>query len=337
MRKISLCDNRLRYDGRIDRTVPEKPMFTWPGCLVTFRFTGTALAIAVSECWDWGDRGVGVVVDGCEYKFRIKDKTFNLDLPDCEHEVFVYKMGENNFFTLDSIEIEGELINNPMPEIGIEVYGDSVSAGSVVDCVEYLEQNDPEGHDGRYDNAWHAYPMMLARKLNARVFDTSQGGIAIFDKTGWFMCPNMVGMESCWDKMGYTGQTPITQWDFSFKPNFIIFAIGQNDANPWNDCLKDKDYYEKWVSKYIEIAEGVRAYSPDAKVIFALTLLMHEPIWDDALTDIAERMGGAENGVYHYLYTRCGKATPGHPRTPEQEEMAKEMAEFIRGLMGFNS
>ncbi len=331
MTKLNLDDSRLRYDGRIDRTNPHKPMFTWPGCLVTFRFSGSKLSFSLTEMWDWGERGVGVVVDGEEHKFSLKDKDITLDLPDGEHEVFIYKMGENNFFTLDSIEIDGELLENPLPEIGIEVYGDSVSAGSVVDCEEYVGKNDPP-HNGQYDNAWHAYPLMLGRKLGARVFVTSQGGIAIFDKTGYFMMPNMVGMESCWDKMGYTGQTPITKWDFSFKPDYIIFAIGQNDHNPNPDCLSDPDYREKWVAKYAEIVENVRANSPEAKVIFAMTLLMHHPIWDEALDEVAARLGGEANGVYRFMYTRCGKATPGHPRISEQEEMASEMAEFITGL-----
>lgn len=331
MTKLNLNDRRLRYDGRIDRTNPNKPMFTWPGCLVTFRYIGRGLAFSFTEMWDWGVRTIGLVADGKEYQFPLKDKEASVDLPEGEHEIFIYKTGENNFFTLDSIEIDGELLDNPTPEIGIEVYGDSVSAGSVVDCEEYVGKNDPP-HTGQYDNAWHAYPLMLSRKLPARVFVTSQGGIAIFDKTGYFMMPNMVGMESCWDKMGYTGQTPITKWDFSFKPDFIIFAIGQNDHNPWPDCLKDADYREKWVAKYAEIVENVRANSPKAKVIFAMTLLMHDPIWDEALDEVAARLGGDANGVYRFMYTRCGKATPGHPRISEQAEMAEEMAAFIKEL-----
>ena len=67
-------------------------------------------------------------------------------------------------------------------------------------------------------------------------------------------------------------------------------------------------------------------------VLFALTVLMHPPIWDDALEDIKNRLGGEEKGFYHFMYSRCGKATPGHPRVSEQIEMANELTAFMEKL-----
>ena len=40
MAKIDLKDSRIRYDGRIDKTNPNAPIFTWPGCLMEFSFVG---------------------------------------------------------------------------------------------------------------------------------------------------------------------------------------------------------------------------------------------------------------------------------------------------------
>ena len=36
--------------------------------------------------------------------------------------------------------------------------------------------------------------------------------------------------------------------------------------------------------------------------------------------------------VYHFLYRRNGKGTPGHIRIPEAEEMAGELVSFVKKL-----
>lgn len=337
MTKIDLKDIRIRYDGRIDKTDPDTPIFTWPGCLMEFSFVGTCLELRLTKTWGWGERKVGVVLDGKELSFDIENGenviTVAKGLENTRHTAVIYKMSEGHYFVVNEVLIDGELCEgDPSPKRRIEVYGDSVSAGSVVDCIEYEGKQDPEDHNGRYDNALHAYPLLIARNMPARVYVTSQGGISIFDGTGWFEHPNTTGMESCWDKACYCTNVPQTEWDFSFKPHVIVFAIGQNDSNPDPDCLRKPEYYKKWTDKYVEIVNGVKAHAPKAKVIFALTVLMHDPIWDDALCDIKNRLGGEEKGFYHFTYSRCGKATPGHPRINEQIEMANELTEFMNSL-----
>lgn len=336
MTKINTSDKRINYFGRINRS-SGKPVFTWPGCMLRLNFVGTTVCVKFTQTWGWGQRKIGVVLDGKELSFPIVDGENEIviakDLENTHHSLVIYKMMEGHYFSLDEIMTDGDITDpDPLPTRKIEVYGDSVSAGSVVDCVEYEGKCDPENHNGQFDNSWHAYPLIMARKMPAQVYVTSQGGIAIFNNTGYFEMPKMTGMESCWDKACYCTNAPTTQWDFSFKPHVIVFAIGQNDSHPDPDCLNNPDYYKKWTDKYIEIAENVRKHSPDATIVFALTVLMHAPVWDDALEDVKNRMGGEDNKVYHFTYSRCGKATPGHPRIPEQEEMAEELTAFLNGL-----
>lgn len=339
MKKILFNDPKFQFTGRIDFSNPESPMMTWPGSYVRFEFKGTHLSLKITNHrFGWG-RFLGVVIDGGERCIPMCDGGQTLflaeNLEDRAHEVYIYKRMEGHYITLNELYLndEAELLEpSPKPKKKIEVYGDSVSAGSVVDCDEYLGKHDPENHGGFFDNSWNAYPLMLSRILPAEVYVTSQGGIAIFDKTGYFEMPNMRGVESCYDKVGYCVGRPLTKWDFSFKPHVIVFAVGQNDHNPDPDCLRKPEYYKKWTDKYIEIANDIRSHSPDATVVFALTVLMHDPIWDDAMEDIKNRMGGEDNKVYHFMYSRCGKATPGHPRTKEQEEMATELKAFLESL-----
>lgn len=339
MKKVLFTDPKLQFTGRIDMTDPENPMMTWPGSYLRFEFRGTHLSLKVTNHRFWVGRFLGVVIDGDERCIPMCDGEQTLmlaeNLKDVPHEVYIYKRMEGHYITLNELYLNdgGELLApSPKPRKKIEVYGDSVSAGSVVDCDEYIGKSDPEDHGGFYDNSWHAYPLMLSRIMPCEVYVTSQGGIAIFDKTGYFEMPNMRGVESCYDKIGYCIDRPLTEWGWSFKPHVIVFAVGQNDHNPDPDCLSKPDYYKKWTDKYIEIASDIRSHSPKATIVFAMTVLMHDPIWDDAMEDIKNRMGGEENKVYHFMYSRCGKATPGHPRTAEQEEMARELKAFLDTL-----
>ena len=336
MLTVSPVNENIRLTGRID-TANDRAAFCWCGNQLAFRFKGSYISIsAENECFG-PDTLIGAVIDGEEREYYVgRDVSLDIviaeNLPDAEHEVIIYKRMEGHYFTVKSITVDGELLPlPPKPQKRIEVYGDSVSAGSVVDAHDYVGKSDPE-HNGQWDNAWHAYPQIVARLLPAEVYDTSQGGIAIFDRTGYFEMPDTRGVESCYDLVRYSAYKPQKAWDWSFVPHVVIMAVGQNDAHPDPDCLRNKEYYEKWVGKYIEIINGIRSHAPKSTVILALTVLMHDPIWDDALADIAERLGGKDGRAYHFMYTRTGKATPGHPRYEEQVEMAEEMTAFLKSL-----
>ena len=334
---VKANDPRLGYTGRIEIT-PEGATFCWCGSKIYFGFKGTKVSIKGKNLNFGPESFIGAVVDGKELCFKLGgscdfDVVLAEDLKEGEHEVTVYKRMEGHYFTISEIVADGELLPpKEKPKKRIEVYGDSVSAGSVVDAIDYIAKPDPEDHNGRFDNALHAYPQLVAKMLPAEVYDTSQGGIAIFDGTGYFEMPNTRGVESCFDKLRYSSYHPTSDWDFGFVPHVVIMAIGQNDAYPDPDVLKNEDGYEKWVNKYIEIINAIRSHAPKSAVVLALTVLMHDPAWDDALEDIKNRLGGEGGRAYHFMYSRCGKATPGHPRYPEQIEMAEEMTAFLRTL-----
>lgn len=340
MLKILPEDGLIRYSGRVDFS-DGRATLCWPGAAFTLRFSGTSVKIeAENDCFGWPTL-IGAVVDGEEKCFDIgRAREANLtvaqNLPEGEHTVTVYRRMEGHYLTVSAIYINGEnprlLELPPKPWKRIEVYGDSVSAGSVVDCEEFAGKCDPDGHDGKFDNALHAYPQLVAKLLPAEVYDTSQGGIAIFDGTGYFEMPDTKGVESCYNMLRYSSYRPRSEWDFSFRPHVVIFAIGQNDAYPDPDVLKKPDMREKWLSKYVEIVNDVREKAGGAAVVLALTVLQHAPEWDDAMDEIASRLGGENRFVYHFRYTRCGLATPGHPRISEQREMAEELTAFLQSL-----
>ncbi len=339
--KFPFNQENFNYSGRIDFSEPDGVLLVWPGSYIGFCFSGTGLALELENRRSWNGSRIGFVVDGNESLIEIGDGvgTYTLaeNLPAGTHSCYIYKPMTGGYIKLLNLLLDDDarlLKPLPKPRKRIEFYGDSVTAGDVVDADEYMGKPDPEGNNGQWDNSWHTYAMRAGRMLPAEVYNTSQGGIAIFNGTGYFEMPNMRGMEDCYDKLRYCSFDKITKWDFSrFVPHVIVFAIGQNDHNPNPDCIYDKVYYRaKWEDKYIEIINSIRQHAPKATVVLALTVLNHDPAWDEAIEEIKDRMGGARNRVYHLVYSRCGKATPGHPRNQEQQEMAQELVDFLNSL-----
>lgn len=332
---------KFNFSGRIDLlSYSDAPLLVWPGSYISFSFKGSEIALTLENQRHWNGRRIGFVIDGSEKLFELEDGVQTVTLAEglapIRHNCVIYKPMSGGYIKLLGIDLgEGELVEPlPKPKRRIEFYGDSVTAGDVVDADEYEGLPDPDGNNGQWDNSWHTYAMRVGRMLPAEVYNTSQGGIAIFDGTGYFEMPNMRGLESCYDKLKYCSADEITEWDFSrFRPHVIVFAVGQNDHNPNPDCIYDKVYYRvKWEQRYMDIITAVRKYSPKATVVLALTLLNHDPAWDEAIEEIKDKLGGEKNKVYHLVYNRCGKATPGHPRNNEQIEMANELAVFLNSL-----
>ncbi|MGN0649764.1 MAG: electron transporter RnfD, partial [Oscillospiraceae bacterium] len=91
------------------------------------------------------------------------------------------------------------------------------------------------------------------------------------------------------------------------------------------------EYRRKWKDAYIGMLNDIREKYKDnprgTKYILILTLLRHDPTWDDALEEICTEINSPD--VSHFKFRRNGDATNGHPRATEQEEMACELYSYI--------
>lgn len=337
---IPADDKCFQYMGRIDFDDPKRPVLVWPATAVDAVFTGTSLSVVLNNHNFQDVTHFGVLVDGvmqkifCDKDESRSDRIYPIaqDLEDKPHTLRILKtMASHNYITFAGIIVdEGATVSNPEHKYDyrLEVYGDSVSAGEVVEALYYEGQCDPADHQNRYDNSNFAYPMALARKLNAELHDVAQGGIALLDGTGFFCSDNLKGMVSCYDKIQYCPYAPTKQWEFSrFTPDFVIIAIGQNDHNPNPEKIKEPEYRRMWKDKYIEMLRDLMGKYPAAKFLLILTILGHDPTWDEALEEIAQEVNSER--VTHFMFRRTGKGTSGHPRATEQEEMAGELYSYI--------
>lgn len=342
--KILPGDKALSYMGRIRYGKEGVPEFFFAGSSVTLRFTGTAAKAVIRNHRIYNIQELGAVIDGKQTKIRFEsnDEPIELDITDGleqgEHEVILFKRQDgSHWFEFLGFLIDGEALPpKPKPKRTMECYGDSVSAGAVTEAIENTGMCDPDDTQGIYDNAWYSYSMITARNLGAQLHNVAQGGIAIFDDTGYFHSPDCIGMETVYNKTAYFPEACYSDWDFSsYKPDVVLFAVGQNDQHneggrPDND-IYDSAFRERWKKRYKEIICDLAEKYPNAVFILLLTVLCHDPEWDRAVEEIKCELEGSCR-VHHFCFKRTGKATPGHPRIPEQYEMAEELTAFISSL-----
>ncbi len=246
----------------------------------------------------------------------------------------VHLMTINGFY----IEKDVCLINTgPLPKRKIECYGDSVCCGEVCEALDYLQNVDSLDNDGHFDNSWYLFPVIASRLLNAQINNISQGGLAVLDNTGYCFPPYFPGLESTYTKLQYMCYFRQSEWDFSkYIPDLVIFAVGQND--PHNDGKPDNDISDpvhrasraRWKKAYKGIIKDLLEKYPHAHFILLTTVLNHEHKWDEAIDEIVGEINLSR--VHRFYFRRNGCATPGHPRIPEQEEMAVELTEYINSL-----
>ena len=343
MLKISADNKNLKYMGRIDFSEKQRPVFIWAGSQVKMKFKGTAVSVIIRNKNFSGINSIGAFIDGTEYNLHMEnsenDTIINIDanLDNDIHNVIIFKKkAASHYFEFCGFEINGEILESePLPQLKIEVYGDSVSAGEVCEAIDYRGKVDPENHNGKYDNAWYSYSMITARNLGAQIHNIAQGGIAVCDDTGYFHAPDCIGMESAYDKLCYypEGKKGVTQWDFSkYIPDYVIFALGQNDIHNEGRAdsdINNSDFRESWKNHYKKIILSLQEKYPCAKFILLLTVLRHDKGWDMAVKEIADEL---DERVTYLEFTNAGKATAGHPRITEQIQMAEELTRYINSL-----
>lgn len=341
-------DKNIEYMGRIDKSNPLSPVFVYAGSQLKIRFTGSEVSIKIKPHTVWGNTSLGYVIDGRMGKIPFmqleNDKETELkivsNLEDKIHELIIYKrLSANYYYEISEINITGGEMTaiKKNYDMKLEFYGDSVTAGEVTEAFDFVGRCDPENHGSSYDNSYYSYAFITARNLNAEINAVAQGGIGVFDGTGYFHAPDYIGMESVYDKLGYFPEYKISDWDFDeYTPDIVVLALGQNDKhNGKTDSddidINDEKTRQHWKDGYKKIVRSLyEHYGEKTKFIFTTTVLMHDKAWDDAIEEIVCELNAENIKSYHNMFTRNGAATPGHPRKAEQEEMAAQLTAFIR-------
>lgn len=355
---VNFDNEKLQYCGRIDFDSQGGPTFVYPCSFVRMRFRGKSVKARLVNRHACYNNYLGVMVDNEQKKICIfnEDRSledvsseaggyriytlFENDDMNAVHEIMLFKRQDcAHTFQFGGFILENgsEVFDgNPLPEMKLEFYGDSVTAGEVSEAVEYCGQADPP-HKGEYSNAYWSYAWMTARKLNAQIHDIAQGGMALLDDTGWFDGPDFKGIFNMYDRIQYHMQLGETKrFDFSsYMPQAVVIAIGQNDANP--DDYMASDYFgEKaafWRASYKYLISLIRKRRPEAHIVLTTTILNHNEAWDRAIDDVCRELQRTDGKIHHFLYSNNGCGTHGHIRIPEADKMSDELSTFLKKVI----
>lgn len=340
--KIAADHPFLQYCGRIGKDDMGLPEFVYPCSFVKLEFAGKSISVMLENHSVYWNHYIGWVLDGIQKKAVLKKsgKTsicLGEELEEGRHSLILFKRQDScHTFSLEGFLLpEGGFLMEPEPlsKRRIEVYGDSVSAGEVSEAIDYVGKEDPS-HQGEYSNSWYSYSWITARKLGALLHNISQGGIALMNGMGWFEPPELIGMESVYNKVQYhpvIGRTSL--WDFQdYRPHVVIVALGQNDSHPEDFMKEDYDGQKAldWKNHYISFIRKLRQVHPQAVILLTTTILCHHSNWDKAIEEVWGML--QDKNIYHFCYRRNGNGTSGHLRISEAEEMANELSDFILRL-----
>lgn len=338
--KISVKNPLIRYQGRVEFDSEKGMIFAYGTSSAEVKFKGSKAVVTIINRNFYTKNFIGAVLDGVQYKIPIEnhDKPQEIiiaeNLDDTEHNLMLFKRmgGAIHYFSLLNFDFGESCEVIPLDELKgkkLEIFGDSVSQGEVVEAVYYDGHTDPENNDSGWDNSYFGYPAILARKLGSEVYNNSQGGISLLDGTGYFQINDKyIGLQSTYNKSLYNPSEKLADWDFSrYTPDIVIFAIGQNDAHPDPKAIYNNDYRENWKAKYKDILNDLKSKYENADFILLTTILCHDEIWDSTLDEICEEMNSPK--IHRFNFRRVGKGTPGHPRITEQQEMAEELYAWL--------
>lgn len=264
-------------------------------------------------------------------------------LPNIMHEVTIFKRQDegNNRYNMISIELDDNAQLLPpsatKPSRRMEFYGDSVTCGERCEALCYEGQADPDEDLSGYSNSWYSYASITSRNLNAQAHLVAQGGASLIDGIGWFHAPHYLGMESIWDRSTYNPEFSEPQpWDFTrYTPHVVVVALGQNDAHPRDFMALDYDSAEAqhWRARYVDFVHALREKYPKALIVLTTTIVRHDAAWDRAIGEVCDKLRTeGEFHVKHFLYSRNGCGTDGHPRVPEDEQMAAELTAYLESF-----
>jgi hypothetical protein len=337
---ISPGDPAIRYMGRVDRSLPDRVMFDWPGITIQTIFAGTICGM-ILEGVNYYDAFVDGVLTST-FLTRPQRATYTVakNLTDRNHRLLIVKRSESPQSTASffGFLLEKGKTLAALPEQTqrkMEFIGDSYSAGF---ANEYLNRECPSGKDDSIilaaTNSRKAFGPLVAR-----AFGADYHLIAI---SGKGLVRNYNGIDKGRELPVYYDRTLIapvnegkasSRWDFSkWKADAVVIAIGINDFQadpPYADSIK-------FDSTYHALIERIRKQYPGVKIICCATR-----VWPtDALIPrvkaiVGQQKAGGHGDVRYFEYITENGALYGHPHIYDHQTIADGLIPLVAEATGW--
>jgi len=262
LRFISAQDSSLAWNGRVDRSIPDRVSYTWPSVYCRFITDSKILKVILNDSVNI----TKVLIDGVQKleifpQEGIKTNNIATNLSSGLHEVIIVKRTEVQWQKGEFIGILVDDSAKVLPkksERRIEFLGDSFTVGygnlaNTLSCPGKAVWSNTD--------SWWSWAAITARHFNADFMINASSGKGLILNYGKSL--PAVPEEAFFQEYKRTLQNnPDLLWEFDEqKPDLVVIFIGLNDfSTPWDDKItQPEDPKEKdWISEYLKIINMLR-------------------------------------------------------------------------------
>ncbi len=269
----------------------------------------------------------GEIYNRVELNHRVKNRTVTDTLTVAEdlepgiHRIEIYRETEeiNAYCEWKSITLNGTMIPVPEAPMLIEFVGDSITTGYGAYPFSYADDGDPVDHPSRQAGT-KSYAFLTARALGMDITVTCTSGYGA--EVGWNT--DGVNMQDMYYKTAFHHDRE-TDWGFERPADIVVINLGTND----NSVRKSRFTKESTILEGMEnLMMMVREKNPDAKIVWATGMM--GIAFKPGLTEIVEKLGGAEAGYYFCVLPKGTSGGAGHPNEEEHQAAATELIQFLK-------
>lgn len=287
-------------------------VYTYGASGFTANFVGTEFWMYVPELPEWDNayraQDVMVLVDTDmpmeATKIKVSQPGWvclasNLE-ENVPHTIKMFKMSRgfygfmaSEWLPVSHIATDGEYLTpDPVSDLVIEVYGDSISNGDAI----WLNE---DGSNSAY--TYGSYSSIVSRLLGGEIRVTANTGNGLI---GWCLAnssnlelENLLPPQNCWNRFDSQFDGNIS-WDHSGDnaADVVIINLGTNDNADFGIDGSRKAYADE----YVRFIKQIKTDCPDAIVICALGAMGAIDTWGPCIW-------GDGSDYYAYSYTRLTK------------------------------
>ncbi|MBR4148959.1 MAG: hypothetical protein IKT94_02350 [Rikenellaceae bacterium] len=331
----AITNSPARVLGRTATNGDGSISFDWCGVYVDIRFSGSYLAIKLS---DTGRNYLNIWVDGKKQtKLATKGSNAKLilfDNPDAngEHLIRIQKATEGDLgrITLHSITTNGSLLSTTTLKRPhhIEFYGDSYTCGY---GTESDNPNDP--FTAETENCYYTYAAMTADHFGADYSLIAHSGCGVVRNYGdkeQVSNPTLTMSSRAFRTYDNDANS---KWNFNkstYRPDALVIALSTNDFSTSPHPSK-----EQFAEGYHQFIEHLRAEWGNDKL--PILCVLHSGTAADYVQDMIDTMPYTEivripSTIYDY---KTDYGASYHPNRSGQTKMSKYVIEGLAELTGW--